>query len=385
MIISLRLALRYVFSNKKQNFSNYASFLAIGGLSIGVASLMLTASIISGFEKIVIEKLDLIIGKGRITNIFNHSFNPNTDFRNTNISSLKPNQYVQGFSMLRYGNHAEGILVEGLEVLPNFINNFSSDSLNIGEIIVGQNILTKIGSEIGDIIYIQSFQKPYTNTNTKIKPFKIVNAFETGIQEYDDILVYVNINEARSLFNYPKNHISGFILTENVNANFENQVTYPYYFESSRDKHSLLFEWIKLQRWPAYIMFGLIALVGLINVLSALSMIIIEKSTQIGILKAQGMENIILRFIFIIQGGIISLFGSFFGGIIALIIILLQTKFMLLPIPSDIYFMDQIPFYFDFLTYLYITISVFIFSIFSSWLPTKYISELNPNKVLKYL
>ena len=51
MIISLRLALRYVFSNKKQNFSNYASFLAIGGLSIGVASLMLTASIISGFEK----------------------------------------------------------------------------------------------------------------------------------------------------------------------------------------------------------------------------------------------------------------------------------------------------------------------------------------------
>ena len=60
--------------------------------------------------------------------------------------------------MLRYGNQAEG-LVEGLEVLPNFINNFSSDSLNIGEIIVGQNILTKIGSEIGDIIYIQSFQK----------------------------------------------------------------------------------------------------------------------------------------------------------------------------------------------------------------------------------
>ena len=59
--------------------------------------------------------------------------------------------------MLRYGNHAEGILVEGFEALPNFINNFSSDSLNIGEIIVGQNILTKIGSEIG-INYIQSFQ-----------------------------------------------------------------------------------------------------------------------------------------------------------------------------------------------------------------------------------
>ena len=314
MILSLKLALRYVFSNKKQNFSNYASFLAIGGLSIGVASLMLTISIIKGFEKIVTEKLDLIIGKARIINIFNHSFDPHTDFKNTDISILELNQYVQGFSMLRYGNHAEGILVEGLEKLPDFINGYRNDSLNFEEIIVGQNILDKIDSEIGDIIYLQSFQKDFFNTNTKIKPFKIVHAFETGIQEYDGILVYININEARSLFNYPLNHISGFILTENANANFENKISYPYYFESSRDKHSLLYEWINLQRWPAYIMFGLIALVGLINVLSALSMIIIEKSTQIGILKAQGMDNVILKLVFIIQGGIISLLGSFLGG-----------------------------------------------------------------------
>ena len=85
------------FQIKSKTFQIMLVFLAIGGLSIGVASLMLTASIISGFEKIVIEKLDLIIGKGRITNIFNQSFNPKTDFINTNISSLKLNRYVQGF------------------------------------------------------------------------------------------------------------------------------------------------------------------------------------------------------------------------------------------------------------------------------------------------
>ena len=135
---------------------------------------------------------------------------------------------------------------------------------------------------------------------------------KTGIQEYDGILVYININEARSLFNYPLNHISIYFNWKYANANFENQISYPYYFESSRDKHSLLYEWINLQRWPAYIMFGLIALVGLINVLSALSMIIIEKSTQIGILKAQGMENIILKLVFIIQGGYYQSVWKFF-------------------------------------------------------------------------
>ena len=71
------------------------------------------------------------MAKRRIINIFNHSFDPNTDFKNTDISILELNQYVQGFSMLRYGNHAEGILVEGLEKLPDFINNYRSDSLNL--------------------------------------------------------------------------------------------------------------------------------------------------------------------------------------------------------------------------------------------------------------
>ena len=159
MILSLRLALRYVFSNKKQPFSNYASFLAIGGLSIGVASLMLTASIINGFEKMVTEKLELIIGRGRITNIFNHTFDPKGDFNFLNNKYSVFDSYIQAVSMFRYGDHADGILVEGLEKLPNVFDNVKGSPIKFGEIIVGKGILDKTGCQIGDTIYLQSFDK----------------------------------------------------------------------------------------------------------------------------------------------------------------------------------------------------------------------------------
>ena len=79
-------------------------------------------------------------------------------------------------------------------------------------------------------------------------------------------------------------------------------IKYPFYLETWRDQHALLFEWISIQRWPAYIMFGLISLVGLVNLVAAISMIIIEKSQQIGILYAQGFTRRKLQKIFIYQG-----------------------------------------------------------------------------------
>ena len=154
--------------------------------------------------------------------------------------------------------------------------------------------------------------------------------------------------------------------------------------ETWRDQHALLFEWISIQRWPAYIMFGLISLVGLVNLVAAISMIIIEKSQQIGILYAQGFTRRKLQKIFIYQGGLIGLIGSLNGGLLSIIIIFLQKKYRLLEIPSDIYFMDQIPFSFNYPVFFQIVFYVLIFSLFISWFPTKSISSTRPSKLLRY-
>ena len=384
MLLSLRLALRYVFSNKRESFSNFASLLAIGGLSIGITALMLTASIINGFEEIVSKKLSSFQGFGRITNILGMPINlKDKNFSSIEFEDNNLEPFIQSFCLVRFGNVADGILIEGINKLPKSIKNYNYQKIGFEEIIIGKGISNELGCNVGDLIYLQPFNTKKLNPINKISPFKVKYIFNSGIQEYDKLLGYININDARSLFNFKTDYVSGLIVN-NKYDNFLSNISYPYFFESWRDKHSLLFEWINVQRWPAYIMFGLIAFVGLVNVLAAIAMIIIEKSNQIGILLSQGMNKTQLKFTFMIQGSIIGLLGALLGGIISMIIIFAQIKFQILKIPEDIYFMDQIPFSFDIFSFAIILITIFIFCVLSSWWPTKIITNIKPSDVLKY-
>ena len=131
-------------------------------------------------------------------------------------------------------------------------------------------------------------------------------------------------------------------------------------------------------------MFGLITFVGLINLFAAISMIIIEKNGPITILLSQGMDITNIRKIFMLQGGIIGILGALIGGAISIILISIEIKFSLFKIPSEIYFMDQVPFSFEIGKYLIILILVSILSIIASWLSTRSFKNLSPAQVLRY-
>lgn len=384
MFLSLKLALRYIFSIKRKSFSSYASFLSIAGLSIGVMALVLTSSIINGFEEVVSEKLSSFHGHGRITHIFNNSIN----IEEKSIKELKSDlvnvePYINHFSLIRLKGLAEGVLIEGVERLPKSIIDYKLDRIYTGEIILGSGLSNSLKCKVGDNVYLQPLESKINSFTKQIRPFKVKYIFNSGIQEFDNLIGYINIKDAKKLFNTPPNHVSGYILKNN-NFDLINKIQYPYFYESWKEKHSLLFEWISIQRLPAYIMFGLIALVGLVNVLAALTMIIIEKSSQIGILYAQGIQKKQLNLIFMMNSGFIGLLGSFFGGCGSLIVILIQTKFQILKIPADIYFMDRIPFSFDFYPFFIITLIVVLFCVLASLWPVKVATNISPREVLRY-
>ena len=161
-------------------------------------------------------------------------------------------------------------------------------------------------------------------------------------------------------------------------------VEYPFYFETWKEKHALLFEWISIQRWPAYMIFSLIAVVGLVNLIAAIAMIIIEKTNQIGILTAQGLPYSALKNIFMIQGSFIGLCGGLIGGSLATVLIFIQLKYEILKIPSDIYFVDHIPVSFDYIMFLGILIISLLLSLSASWFPVRKISSLNTANSLRY-
>tara|TARA_B100000575_G_scaffold233292_1_gene194694 strand:- start:437 stop:835 length:399 start_codon:yes stop_codon:yes gene_type:complete len=131
-------------------------------------------------------------------------------------------------------------------------------------------------------------------------------------------------------------------------------------------------------------MFGLITFVGLINLFAAIAMIIIEKNGPITILLSQGMDTSSIRRVFMLQGGIIGFLGALIGGLVSILLISIQLKFSLFKIPSEIYFMDQVPFSFEVGKYLIILILVSILSILASWLSTRSFKNLSPAQVLRY-
>ena len=382
--VSLRIALRFSFSKTSGTFSSYATFLAIGGLSIGVCALILTSSIINGFDNIISEKLSNLEGNGRLVNILGKTININEPVIDSLISS-GPNSitpFTNGIALLRFGSKAEGVIIEGLDTPPPSLANIYD--INDGSIILGKGIALSLNINVNDKVYLQSLpSKEPLSTIPKIKSFNVRGFFYSGLQEYDKSLAYISLNDSRSLLSMNREEISGLIFN-NEELSSKVKVQYPYYYESWKEKHALLFEWISLQRWPAYFMFGLIAIVGLVNLVAAISMIIIEKTKQIGILLAQGMPRSILQYLFIIQGGFIGLLGSLFGGGLALVIIAIQLKYKIIKIPSDIYFMDQIPVSFDYLAFFIILMISIILSLFVSWFPVRKLSNLKPAYALRY-
>ena len=382
--ISLKLALRFLFFRGSNTFSSYASILAISGLGIGVCSLLLTSSIINGFHDTVSNKLLKFEGNGRLGHIFGKTVSVKNPFIDSMISkspqSIIP--FTSGIALMRFGPLSEGVVIEGLDIPPSAISKIKV--IEDGNILIGKGIALSLDVKVGDKVYLQCISPNQTLSNIPIiNSFIVSEIFYSGLQEYDNSLVYISLNDSRSILSLQEDNVSGLIFFDQKFIPVDG-VEYPFYFETWNEKHALLFEWISVQRLPAYMMFSLIAVVGLVNLIAAITMIIIEKTNQIGILLAQGLPFSVLKNIFMIQGSFIGLCGGLIGGCLAIILIFVQLQYEILKIPSDIYFMDHIPVAFDYTMFIKALIISFILSLLASWFPVRKIASLNTANALRY-
>ena len=383
VLLTLRLAFRFILNTRKGSFSSYASMLTIAGLSIGITALMLTSSIIDGFQEVMSDKLSSIEGEGRVKHILGKPI----DLDNTILeiidkdSIYQINPYIKNVCMIRKGKNIEGAILEGVEKYPSAISDHYSSEVSSGEIILGHILAKNLDVKIGDKVFLQNFSQGTKNyLGPEINGFEVKFIFKSGLQEYDNSMAYISFIEAQRIFGYAENMASGLIINHSNNINFD----YPFYFETWEERHNLLFEWITIQRWPAYIMFGLITLVGLVNLFATIAMIIIEKHGQIAILISGGLQKKKVRNIFMLQGAIIALFGSLIGGIMSLFLIQIQMKYSLLKIPVEIYFMDTIPFSFHLKNFVIIVLSVLVCSIIASWRSSKSLTSFSLSEILRY-
>ena len=391
MNLHLQFVLRYLYPKSGNSFSSNASILAIIGLSIGLFSLIITLSIIKGFENVLDEKLSSIDGKVRVKTILGKPIS-NPEKLDSLLSDidfpLEIAPYVRGTAMIRVGGNTDGVIIEGVDEIPDQTYfDLKNYTINKDDIIIGKALADEMGISIGDQIIITPLASPIDNAiNQKFNLMEVIGFIDSGMQEYDKTIAYTSLDRAREIFEMD-NVISGYTINgseqvENITKVLNDHIRYPYYYETWRERHRIIFDWIKIQRFPIVIIFSLITLVAITNIMAAVSMIIREKNSQIAILISLGMESSDIRKIFYFYGGIIGFLGSFLGFIVSYSFILIQNKYKIIALPEDIYFMDYIPVDFDLFVFCGVFVLTLLISIISTVIPSRSIIKQRPTELL---
>ena len=396
MNISFYLSLRHIQSKHKSGFARTASILSILGLSIGISALLITLFILNGFERVISEKITEIDGHIRIKHFLNEPLNPSEyelDKKLSDNNSFSLGMFIQRPALLRKGQLAEGVIVEGMNNTDlNFIDKLlvkGSSDLSHKEVIIGQRLAELNKIKINDKVTLFDLSTIYKNRK-RFMQFSVRGIFNSGMTEFDKNSIYIKIEDAKTLFKMEE-QISGYILRlknvgelDNINKLINSNISYPLMSMSWKEKNRALYKWLKVQRWPILFIFGLITLVAIVNIASSLLMIIIDKTKQIGLLSAIGMPRKKIKEIFLIKGLIIGFFGTFIGSLIAVILAFLQNNYKIIGVPEDIYFMNFIPIDIDFKQILMISlISLIVSSLVSYW-PSIRSSKIPPAEALKY-
>lgn len=399
MKIIRKISFRHLQSTQKGSFSTFAGLLAIGGLGIGIAALILTFSILEGFETTISEKIAGFDGHARLQHFMGQPIsdeNSDVDAILSAIPDLTVISYIQKPALLRKGRKAEGVIVEGIDILDqrlalSEIIVDGTPTLNKGSVILGKRLAGEMGLSIGDDLALFDMNSMVNvSANKRVKSFTITGLFHSGLLEYDQSVVYLSLSDAQTLFGM-EGLITGKMLLfahqKDVAAgirNIDSQLEYPWYILSWKEKHRVLFEWIRVQRWPILIIFGMIAFVGIVNIISAMAMIVLEKIREIGVLRSIGFTRKMIRKLFLIEGAIIGTGGAVFGALVSLIFIWLQIRYQLIGIPEDVYFMDQIPMVIN----IRIILTIGLFGVFVSVLaalwPSFTAGRIRPADALRY-
>jgi lipoprotein-releasing system permease protein len=406
-MVNLFLAKRFLRSKKESSFISFITFISIAGIAIGVAALIIAISVLNGFEKEITDKTISLSSHIQVTSFkqegipdYNKIIGElNSPDNNFDINEAHP--YVQKEAVIKFKERTEGIIIKGVR---NEDSVFSSQrkiiagtrdlgkgDSSFSSIIIGNKIAKKLNIDIGSNVFIIATVGLPSAVNTPtVKGFKVAGIYESGLKEYDDVLLYTDLKDAQKLFAMGP-YVTGIeIFLNNTNRirktaqEIKTKIDYPN--NNARSVFQIykgLFTWVELQKEPIPIVLGLIIIVAAINIVGFLLMLVLEKTETIGILKSLGAKNTDIIKLFFFQGMFISLAGILIGNILGYGLCLLQLKYSLIKIP-EIYYMTTVPLEINWYAGINITVIAILLSLLVTIIPSYMASRLNPITSLRF-
>ena len=374
---------------------------------LGVSILIIVMSIMNGFKTDLTKK---ILGLNPHVIIQPNGFEINESYISklkSDFSNISFSRSFSGEGIIISNNSAKGVILKGInkkekkiiEFFENFLTKGNLNNLDNNNIFIGNELAFNLNLKKGDSLSIMSsaFVATPLGSLPKQENFKVAGIFSTGFLEFDQNIIFLNIQDALSIFDKQiKDQNVEIYLDDPLKANlYKNKIekiNQNYFIYTWSDLNKSLFSALKVERNVMFIILSLIVVVAAFNIISGLTILIKNKTKEIAILKTLGLSNKSIKKSFFLTGFTIGFISTITGIILGILVsinieklrLLLSSVFNLEIFPSDIYFLDKLPSEVNFNSIFIIFIISLLISAVASYLPAMRISKMKTFRALRY-
>jgi lipoprotein-releasing system permease protein len=403
--VELFIAFRYLKARKKGFLSLLTTFIAVGGTALGVASLIVTLAVMSGFQSDIRNKILGIQPHIIVTRIDGGVFKNYLAIedkikKNKPVLNASPFIYKQGIIRGLNSSVLTGIIVKAVNyesenAMLNLskqikVSNINFDNKKIGEksIILGSELAKSIVSSAGDEIVLMFPSS--LGSIPKMYKFVIAAVIESGMYDFDSSLGFIDLKEGQELFSM-QDEITGFDVNTNnfdkavtTALQLQNNLSYPYRAKAWIEMNKNLLSALKLEKIMMFLILGLIILVAALNIISNLLLLSIQKSKEVGIMSAMGFSKFKISKIFFYEGIVVGFTGNILGIISGLAVSFTLKYFDIFKLPKDVYYVNKLPATIIPSDIVIVAASAFIITVLAGIYPAYQVSKLDPLEAVRY-
>lgn len=379
--------------------------IAVAGIAIGIAVMILSVAIVTGFQAEIRKK---VIGFGSHLQI--SLYNPQNTLgvkpmeRNqTFIDSIKNEPEVKNVNVFAYksgiiavNGEIQGVLAKGID--SDFDWTFFRQNMVEGEafkhgeqasdsVVLSKYIMDRLKLGLGDKITVTFVQ----DEKERKRRFVIGGIYESGMEQFDASVMLCDIRHVQKLNNWEPSQVAGFEVTlrsfedlDKLDAIVAEHISWEFNTMKITDQFMEIFGWLELQDLNVIIILTLMVLVSGINMISALLVLILERTNMIGLLKAMGALNRSISLVFLYNALYLIATGVLFGNILGLGLGYLQHRFHLVKLDKTNYYIDHVPILFEPASLMAINIGCMIACLLMLIIPSMLVSRIDPVKTLRF-
>lgn len=309
--------------------------------------------------------------------------------------------YINRPAILKSKEEIHGVVLRGVDssysasffrqhLVDGSFPDFSGEGAS-NDIVLSASVASLLGLNTGDRVAAHFVQEP-----PRVRMLRVTGIYDTGFKEYDDLMVLCDLRHLQKLNGWERDEVSGIAIeltdiTRTAEVKEKVDILLPwdddnnfYKLETLRETAPQVFDWLDLLNMNVWVILVLIVIVAVFNMVSGLLILILDKTSLIGILKALGYKDAGLRKLFLYISLALTGRGMLLGNILALVLGGLQYKFKLITLDASSYYMDTVPVHFDWFYWLLLNAGVLLISVLMLVVPTMLISKIKPIKAIRF-